>query len=106
MFFIKGRISRQEMFYTIIFCIGILFFTISYCNSKIMTNFDFVVYIVVIIVSSIFVAIMSIKRLHDLGKSGLEMFWHFLPLLGSFYLFVLLLFEKGNLEKNKYGPVP
>mgnify|MGYP006108631735 FL=1 len=46
---------------------------------------------------------LSIRRLHDIGKSG----WFFLiiliPLIGGIWLFVLWCTE-GNKSENKWGP--
>lgn len=53
----------------------------------------------------IYAILVSIKRLHDINKSG----WWFLLILVpyvDFYLFYLLYFKKGDASSNKYGKAP
>ncbi len=48
---------------------------------------------------------ITVKRLHDLGRTG----WHWLLLLiplYNFYLTLVLLFRKGTFGPNPYGPDP
>lgn len=56
---------------------------------------------VVIIVFYIFIA-LSIKRFHDLCKSGYQVFLLAIPIVGFYYLWILLS-EKGNNYTNMYG---
>lgn len=44
-------------------------------------------------------------RFHDIGKSGWYLLGMFVPLLNLF-LFVILLFRKGDEGENAYGPAP
>lgn len=46
--------------------------------------------------------IASVKRLHDTGRSGLWMLWHFVPILGSFIVFIVSLFFKSVKIDNPY----
>lgn len=48
---------------------------------------------------------ISVRRLHDIGKSGWNMLWSFLPLLGWIYLIYLHVLE-GEPGSNEYGPDP
>lgn len=48
---------------------------------------------------------VSVRRLHDTGKSGWWILLHFLPVVGTLILLVLLALE-GDKETNRYGPVP
>lgn len=45
------------------------------------------------------------RRLHDHGKSGWNICWMFLPILGIFYLIYLMIID-GEAQDNAYGPVP
>ena len=45
---------------------------------------------------------VAVRRLHDAGKSGWNMLFHLIPLLGS--VMVLLLLCRGSEEDNDYGP--
>jgi len=48
---------------------------------------------------------LSVRRLHDIGKSGWFYFLNLVPLIGSIILVVWACF-KGNEGENKYGPDP
>jgi uncharacterized membrane protein YhaH (DUF805 family) len=48
---------------------------------------------------------VSVRRLHDIDKSGWNLLWIFLPLVGI----ILLLYwgcQKGDVIDNDYGPNP
>ena len=47
---------------------------------------------------------LSIRRLHDVGKSGWYLLWNLLPLVGS--IIVLIQFCKDSVEANQWGPNP
>ena len=55
----------------------------------------------------LFLPILSVvfRRLHDHGKSGWNVCWVFLPVLGLFYLIYLMIID-GEAQGNAYGPVP
>lgn len=48
---------------------------------------------------------VTVRRLHDLGKSGAFIFVAFIPIIGGIWLLVLTLTEGTNGE-NQYGPNP
>jgi uncharacterized membrane protein YhaH (DUF805 family) len=48
---------------------------------------------------------VSVRRLHDVGKSGWMLLIVLIPLVGIIWLLVLLATE-SNLGDNKYGPNP
>jgi len=45
----------------------------------------------------------TIRRFHDMGRSGFHFFGIFLPLY-NLYLFLLLFLQEGQRTTNKYGP--
>jgi len=45
---------------------------------------------------------VSVRRLHDSGKSGWWMFIYFVPLFGFFMLLAVML-DKGSWGKNRFG---
>lgn len=47
----------------------------------------------------------SIRRLHDTGKSGWNVLWYFLPLIG-WIIEIILLCRGSQPGDNKYGPQP
>lgn len=48
---------------------------------------------------------LTIRRLHDIGKSGVNILWGLLPCIGGI---ILLVFEctEGDRGTNQYGPDP
>ena len=48
---------------------------------------------------------VSVRRLHDTGKSGWFVFIVLIPLIGIIW-FLILAASVGNAGKNKYGPPP
>lgn len=47
---------------------------------------------------------VSVRRLHDIGKSGWMLLVSLIPLVGWFYV-VYLLAKRGDEDVNEYGPV-
>ena len=48
---------------------------------------------------------VSVRRLHDIGKSGKMLFIIFIPLIGAIWLLVLSL-KDSQPGENKWGPNP
>ncbi|RTY90841.1 DUF805 domain-containing protein [Flavobacterium sp. GT3R68] len=48
---------------------------------------------------------VTVRRLHDLGKSGWYFLIYFIPFIGSIWLLILLCTE-GESQPNQYGPDP
>ena len=47
---------------------------------------------------------VSVKRLHDTGRSGWHLLLGFVPIIGTIYLLVVCGFIKGTEGINDYGP--
>ena len=45
---------------------------------------------------------VTIRRLHDINKSGWNLLWMLIPLLGAVYIIILNIL-KGTDGDNKYG---
>jgi uncharacterized membrane protein YhaH (DUF805 family) len=48
---------------------------------------------------------VTVRRLHDVGKSGWMFFVIFIPIIGFFWLLYLLTLE-GDKHDNEFGPDP
>ena len=48
---------------------------------------------------------VSVRRMHDIGKSGWFLLIAFIPLIGAIWLIVLSC-KEGDQETNEYGPDP
>lgn len=46
---------------------------------------------------------VAVRRLHDIDKSGWNLLWSLIPLIGSIYL-IFLMGRPGTPEANEYGP--
>jgi uncharacterized membrane protein YhaH (DUF805 family) len=110
----KGRASRHEYwsfwFYNVSMSFAIL--TISGILGNI-SNIDrdliwgipavfFPVFFLVIILPSISV---TVRRLHDIGRSGWWCWINLIPYVGSF-IFLIFLLSNSKDEGNRYGPNP
>ena len=47
---------------------------------------------------------VTVRRLHDTGRSGLNILWAFLPIIGPFIVFIFLCL--GSKGPNQYGVGP
>jgi uncharacterized membrane protein YhaH (DUF805 family) len=48
---------------------------------------------------------VGVRRLHDIGKSGWNILWALIPILGALYLLYLYV-QPSSPEANAYGPAP
>ena len=109
----KGRTSRTTFWWTVLFtflastAIGLIFpgtshdvvlwdgnSIKSYDQSAMENLWDLVTFIPSLAV--------SVRRLHDRDKSGYNMFFVFLPIIGWIILLMYFL-QQGSKEPNKYG---
>lgn len=96
----NGRARRKE--YWLFFLINMLFAIVTVIIDFILGTFllIYAIYVLALIIPSIAV---TIRRLHDIGKSG---WWYFIllvPFIGAIWLLVLLCTD-GNPGDNSYGP--
>jgi len=97
----SGRARRQEYWMFILFhviaCVVLAGISIS------LENFYAIgIYAVVTFLPTLAVVV---RRLHDVGKSGWFILVRFIPLIGSIWLFVVLVTE-GEHNRNQYGHNP
>jgi uncharacterized membrane protein YhaH (DUF805 family) len=97
-----GRARRLEYWMFVLF--NILFAVAACIVDLILGTFPllYVVYILAIIVPGIAV---TVRRLHDVGKSGWWYFICLIPIIGGIWLLVLLCTD-GTPGANNYGPSP
>ena len=62
------------------------------------------VYILLALAMFIPALAVTVRRLHDVGKSGWWFFIAFIPLVGAIWLLVLMCTD--SVEDNEYGPNP
>ena len=100
----SGRAGRKEfwMFALINIAIYLGLVIISQVAEVKPLLYLAVFYVVAVIVPSIAV---TVRRLHDTGRSGGWYFITFVPFIGSLWLLVLTILD-GNAGPNQYGPDP
>jgi uncharacterized membrane protein YhaH (DUF805 family) len=98
----SGRSNRSEYWYfvlaNLVVSAGFSMFSRMIGNDS---NFLGSLYSLVVLLPGIAV---SIRRLHDIGKSGWMMLVSLIPFAGPIWL-IILMATKGDLKKNEYGAV-
>lgn len=109
----KGRISRKTYLFGATTALAII------CSSSLLIQLSstiaqtywlrtlLVIFLLVISLAAWFsnAFCLTIKRFHDLGKSGFYLLLCFIPFV-NFYFAYLLFFKKGSSELNLYGDNP
>jgi uncharacterized membrane protein YhaH (DUF805 family) len=112
----SGRSRRAEYWYFVLFNIviritlGIVGFMIGdginisgiLYSSEMLLGILIKLYGLAIFIPALAV---TVRRLHDIGKSGWMGLVSFIPLIGIIWLIILLATD-GNPGENKYGPDP
>lgn len=104
----KGRSSRAEYWYFVLFhiIIGLVLAVIDNALGTYLPGSEYGllsgVYSLAVLVPSLAV---SVRRLHDTGKSGWVLLIVLIPLIGLLWLIVLMMMDSEPGE-NGYGPNP
>ena len=91
----NGRARRSEYWWFTLFTM-----IVSGIIGAILPDFAWIWTLIVLVPS----LAVSIRRLHDVGKSGWFYLWVLLPLVG--HIIVLIQFCKDSTEDNQWGPNP
>ncbi len=106
----SGRARRKEYWYftlyhAILEVSGLLLAGVSYNeNTTIGTVFGAIV-VLYILASIIPTLSVTVRRLHDIDKSGWWYFVSFIPVIGGIWALVLMCTD-GTKGPNQYGPDP
>ena len=118
----RGRLSLFDswtyslLINFLVFIISIIFYSIGLNIEEIIANsFDskiegfgfFEWFLFSLFIYRMF--IVPIKRLRDLNKSGLRLFFAFIPVIGLFvffYYMIITSFVQGTKGENRFGPDP
>lgn len=104
----NGRARRKEFWMFILFnyLFAILLGGLSGFLSEMFANEGFIaIYLTYILLVFIPTIAVSVRRLHDIGKSGYNILIGFIPFIGGIWLIVLYA-TNGDVGKNEYGPDP
>lgn len=104
----SGRARRKEYWMFILFHFIALFLLIT-IDTTIGTTYGEaevgILYMVYFVLSIIPGLAVSVRRLHDLGKSGTWIFINFIPFIGGLWFLILTCME-GESKSNKWGQNP
>ncbi len=95
----EGRASRPEYWYFVLFNV-IISIALGIIGGRHHTLEN--LYALFILIPGITV---SVRRLHDIGKSGWMLLISLIPIIGTIWIIVLLATE-GEYKENKYGHQP
>ena len=113
----KGRARRKEYWmYTLIFTVllialmTIMFSVLSFSDETGIETGPSVYLTVILVIVFLFAHFipsiaLTVRRLHDTGKSGWWYLIVFVPYLGNFVIFIFTLID-GDRGDNKYGSNP
>lgn len=113
----KGRARRKEYWmYTLIFTVllialmTIMFSVLSFSDETGIESGPGVYLTVILVIVFLFAHFipsiaLTVRRLHDTGKSGWWYLIVFVPYLGNFVIFIFTLID-GDRGDNKYGSNP
>ncbi len=115
---ISGRASRAEYWWFVLFCTLVSFAVIAFDVARVLNNpslartidiegdltgaFAFASVWWTILTVPPYISV-AVRRLHDIGLSGLMVFIPFVPVIGSIVFFVLMVWP-GQSVNNQYGP--
>ena len=107
----RGRINRRSYIVGTLASEMVEFLILLAANSLIHINTHLAALVILLlvllafVVPGLFFISLAIRRFHDIDKSGFYILWLFVPLINFYYLLVLL-FERGTVGPNRYGPPP
>ncbi|NVK29324.1 MAG: DUF805 domain-containing protein [Flavobacteriia bacterium] len=101
----EGRLSRRDYWIFVLVTIGILIATVFIGGLLFNEELFMITYYAVIVVHFIPLISADVRRMHDIGKSGVWWFIRFVPLIGGIWFFILTLMD-GDKGPNQYGPDP
>ena len=106
----SGRSRRKEFWmFFLFFYIFTIAFTFTGFMIDLAFEFNGIIYASVYVLFTLLMTIPSlavtVRRLHDIGKSGWFYFVIFIPLIGAVW-FLILMIQNGDVGNNQYGPDP
>jgi uncharacterized membrane protein YhaH (DUF805 family) len=104
----EGRARRKEywmytLFY-VIFALGAIFldFILGFASGDLGYGLLYVLYVFAMLIPTLAV---SVRRLHDVGKSGWMLLVGLIPIVGAIWLLILFVSD-SNPGGNEYGANP
>lgn len=103
----SGRAQRKEYWYFTLFYyfFGLLLSLLTLIPNPNIGNIFGIIAIIYSLALFIPVLAVTVRRLHDIDRSGFSLFFAFIPLVGIILLLIFLT-KDGTLDVNKYGINP
>lgn len=104
----KGRARRSEYWWFVLFyCLVLIAAAVLDNLFDITFEYSFygAIYCIAALVLFLPNLTVTVRRLHDINKSGWNILWGIIPLIGSILLIVWCC-QDSNLEANQYGESP
>jgi len=102
LFSFDGRINRKQFWLATFFWLSVLFLVAHGTSYFLSENLTLPIFFLFMVVSGISNIAFSIKRFHDIGKSGWLYLLYIIPLV-SLFVFIYLGSARGEEQANKYG---
>ena len=105
-----GRASRSEFWWYWLFMfiiagvLGVIGGFVS-GNGGVEQTWVGIIFDVLSLVLCISIVCAQIRRMHDIGKSGWNVCWQLIPIVGVIYV-IILLCRPSESGENRYGPMP
>lgn len=102
----QGRSSRSEYWWWVLFvailsfCIGIVEGILGFSMTAVQTTSG--ILSLVLLLPGLG---LSVRRLHDIGKSGWWILLGLIPVVGAIVL-IIWFAQNSQMQDNQYGPVP
>jgi uncharacterized membrane protein YhaH (DUF805 family) len=105
----NGRARRSEYwwFYLAYFLAAILVAVVGEISSSQSGQLGAISYLAAIVCLGLFLPMLAVevRRLHDIDKSGWNILWFMIPIVG-FILRIVWLCRRGTVGDNRFGPDP
>ncbi|MCL6220270.1 DUF805 domain-containing protein [Zunongwangia pacifica] len=104
----NGRARRKEYFMFGLFnaLFSIICMLISFGLSNLLESSIFIsIYVLYTLASLLPSLAVSVRRMHDIGKSGWMLLVSFIPLVGAIWMLMLLITDSDP-QNNQYGSNP
>ena len=93
------------MYHTVLLVTGGLLFEVSYKDNTVIGTIFGAIVVLYYLASLIPSISVTVRRLHDIDKSGWWYFINFVPAIGGLWALVLMCID-GTRGPNQYGPDP
>ena len=107
-FSFRGRINRTCWWLHFLFTFPFIYLAggyLYYEGDTVTTIFDIIVLLFALILYYTYLP-AQVKRFHDTNRSGWNLLWALIPIIGALYVLTVCGFLKGTEGNNKYGVNP